>query len=131
MNRQLFRVALLCFLLTAALSRGVSAVTMGDVNGDGVIDQADVDLVAKAAIELVTLTDEQKLVADFNENGRIDVTDVAEISLLVGQLEESNNRTLPNTGIADYKAAYLCAFALSVVCAAGAYRIRKKNALRG
>lgn len=106
---------------------------------------ASMTYIANGAFQLNGLTDvyyrgtEQQWnaisIREFNEgltNATIHYNSVAGSgSGSTGNAAASGGQTLPNTGIEDYKAAYLCAFALSVVCAAGAYRIRKKSVLWG
>lgn len=56
-----------------------SKYELGDVNLDGKITVADATLILKANVELVTFTDEQKMLADFDRNGIVNVTDVSEL----------------------------------------------------
>lgn len=53
----------------------IMKVLMGDVNQDNVIDSADPLLVLQAAVNLVTLTEEQKVAADVNEDGEVTAED--------------------------------------------------------
>jgi hypothetical protein len=48
----------------------------GDVNGDGVVDSADVDLVKNHILGKAPLTSQQLLPADANSDGKIDVSDI-------------------------------------------------------
>ena len=55
------------------------AFTYGDVNGDGKINAKDALEVLKAAVNKITLTEEQKLAADVNEDEAINAKDALEI----------------------------------------------------
>ena len=48
---------------------------LGDVNMDGIINLKDVNLIINSLSGIVTLTDEQKILADFNEDGEISYLD--------------------------------------------------------
>ena len=52
---------------------------LGDVNLDGKITVADATEILKANVDLVTLTDEQKKLADFDGNGVVNVIDASEL----------------------------------------------------
>lgn len=54
---------------------------MGDVNGDALISAADYNMVMEASVNSLTppLTDDQKVVADVNENGVVDAKDALPI----------------------------------------------------
>ncbi|HCI60714.1 MAG TPA: hypothetical protein DE313_07890 [Ruminococcus sp.] len=56
-----------------------SEYQLGDVNLDGKITVADSTMILKANVDLITLTDEQKKLADFDQNGFINVIDATEI----------------------------------------------------
>jgi len=47
----------------------------GDVNNDGTVNSTDADLIGKAAVGQVTLTDTQKIAADVNNDGTITSSD--------------------------------------------------------
>lgn len=49
----------------------------GELNGDGIIDEADVVLLEQHLVSLGTLSDEQKKMADMNQDGQLTVTDVS------------------------------------------------------
>lgn len=51
------------------------AYTLGDVNGDGIINSADAILVLRYAVELGDLTDTQKLAANVNKDAVINSAD--------------------------------------------------------
>ena len=48
---------------------------LGDLDGDGVATVADVVLLLRATLGLVTLTPEQSLLADLNQDGRVSIVD--------------------------------------------------------
>lgn len=52
---------------------------LGDVNQDGKITVADATDILKANVDLITLTDEQKKLADFDRNGVVNVIDASEL----------------------------------------------------
>ncbi|MDG0814049.1 dockerin type I domain-containing protein [Cohnella rhizosphaerae] len=54
---------------------GPVGVLKGDANGDGIISPADALLVTKYVSGKLTLTDEQKLMLDMDDNGKIDAND--------------------------------------------------------
>lgn len=56
-----------------------SEYQLGDVNLDGKITIADSTMILKANVDLITLTDEQKKLADFDQNGFVNVIDATEI----------------------------------------------------
>lgn len=56
-----------------------SEYQLGDVNLDGKITVADATEILKANVDLVTLTDEQKKLADFDGNGVVNVIDASEL----------------------------------------------------
>lgn len=59
----------------------------GDVNLDGTVDVEDSTLIQKVIVNVATLTDMQKKVADVTKNGEIDTHDVQEINRYVSQLK--------------------------------------------
>ncbi len=64
---------------TVTVQQGTSAGALGDVDGDGVITLKDALLALRAVAQLGTLTDEQKIRADVNGNGAVDIGDVLRI----------------------------------------------------
>lgn len=56
-----------------------SQYQLGDVNLDGVVSVIDATDILKYNVELITFTDEQKALADFDQNGTINVSDASEI----------------------------------------------------
>jgi hypothetical protein len=51
----------------------------GDVTGDGQIGLGDVNMVLQAILGTVNLTDAQKVAADVNQDGKINVLDLVEM----------------------------------------------------
>jgi len=63
----------------------------GDVNGDGVIDQADLDMIAASILDPVAnpLTPEQFRRADVDGNGVVDVYDISLIArYIAGEIDK-------------------------------------------
>jgi hypothetical protein len=58
------------------LKRTTPSLSLGDVNGDGVIDVIDVTLAIQHALGLTRLSDDQMAAADVNNDGLINVLDV-------------------------------------------------------
>lgn len=66
--------------ITASVTSGtITAIVAGDVTGDGVVEYDDVMKVYKASLGEVSLTAEEKLLADINGDQIIDNLDVEEI----------------------------------------------------
>lgn len=61
----------------------------GDVNLDGVVDEKDATLLQQYTVNLVTLNDVQKKVADVNKDGIINIVDVTEIQKMI--VKENQN----------------------------------------
>ena len=77
-NKRAIRVALtlLVFLIILlSVSTSVSAATLGDVNGDGVVNILDVVLVNGYVLGNTHLTATQKYYADVNRDGKVDIYD--------------------------------------------------------
>lgn len=53
--------------------------SMGDANGDGVVDIFDATLIQKYAVDKIAFNDEQKEVADVNNDGIVDIFDATDI----------------------------------------------------
>lgn len=51
----------------------------GDVNGDGVINPSDINMVLQAILGNTALSDAQKTAADVNQDGKVNVLDLVEI----------------------------------------------------
>lgn len=66
--------------ITASVTSGtITAIVMGDVTGDGMVEYDDVMKVYKVSLGEVSLTEEEKLLADINGDQTIDNLDVEEI----------------------------------------------------
>lgn len=62
--------------VTAQINTGeITAVAMGDVNGDGKVTTADALLVYKASIGEYTMTEAQEIIADSNGDGKVTTAD--------------------------------------------------------
>lgn len=58
------------------IKAAAASLSVGDINGDGVIDVLDVTLLMQHVLEFQTLNEEQKKAADVNGDEKIDVLDV-------------------------------------------------------
>lgn len=57
-----------------------NAVSMGDINGDGKINVADISKLAAYIKGIKTLTEEQQQSADLNNDGKINVADISSLA---------------------------------------------------
>ena len=66
--------------ITASVAAGtITVIVSGDLNGDGVVEYDDVMLACKASLGEVVLTEEQQLLADLNNDKKIDSADAEAI----------------------------------------------------
>ena len=72
-----------------------SNLKYGDLNCDGEVTSADMVTLARAVKGMVTLTEEQKLVADVNTDGKVDKNDEL---ILAKYIVNYDSMTLPYTG---------------------------------
>lgn len=97
-----------------------SAFTLGDVNGDGVIDQLDTAMLAEALADMRRLSPEQREAADVNGDGYLNVVDLLMLARyvdgLIDDFSESNEPTpdydylswgVSATGLDEYAANLL------------------------
>lgn len=56
---------------------------LGDVNLDGNLTQADIDLIQAYSVEAVSFSPEQLVRADLDNNGKIDIDDVRQLQYLI------------------------------------------------
>ena len=61
------------------LAKVMPYVTLGDINGDGMIDAADAVMIQRYDSGLTTLTEEQLSAADVNGDGLVDAADAVKI----------------------------------------------------
>lgn len=54
-------------------------IILGDVNGDGRIDNLDLKLINAHLLGFITLTGDNLIAADTNEDGEISIVDLANI----------------------------------------------------
>jgi len=69
-------------------------ILYGDINGDGVVDNSDVDILKKAIFGIGSLTEFEFYCADLNGDGSVDSFDLTKISKLVK--EKRNLRVIEN-----------------------------------
>lgn len=62
-------------VLTAGLAGAEVGVTLGDANGDGVLDAADVQLINQLAVGVAEHSGDSKWAADVNQDGIVDLQD--------------------------------------------------------
>lgn len=62
---------------------------MGDVDVSGKVDTADAAVLLRGSVELETLTKEQELIADVNQDGSCSLDDAAKILQYVSEKIES------------------------------------------
>ena len=86
----LILATLLCF--SSLFVGAASALTMGDVDGNGEIKAADARLALRASVSLENLTEQQKKAADVNYDGEIKAADARLILRASVGLEEIENR---------------------------------------
>jgi len=56
---------------------------LGDVNGDGVINQADYDMLQKFLVGEITLLKQQYIAADINKDGNVTMTDLVKLKEMI------------------------------------------------
>ena len=68
---------------------GEVTIIYGDVSNDGIVDVTDVTMAARAAVEQITLAEDEKTRADVEKDGVVDVSDVTKIArFAVGQIND-------------------------------------------
>jgi hypothetical protein len=73
--------------LTSTSSPNATPILKGDINDDGVIDSADLQLLAQHIIWTITLTGDDFLAADVNDSGTLDSADMQLVAqYLVGPI---------------------------------------------
>lgn len=87
--KRLIAAACVAATMCSAAVVGTSALTRrlyGDVNGDGVISNADATMVQQYAVGAIELDTYQKIAADVNGDGNINILDATLIQKLVNGL---------------------------------------------
>ena len=69
------------FDLRLRTASGISSVTIGDLNGDGVVDSTDSRMLLQFSVGSISLTSAQKYRADVDQDNVIDTTDSRLVSL--------------------------------------------------
>lgn len=78
-----------------------SQVIRGDANDDGVVDKNDLDLLQRHLIELGSVKNFNA--ADMDGDGKITVTDVSQLSLMLHEQKSKNNSVLKGDANSDGK----------------------------
>ena len=78
-----------------------SQIIRGDANNDGIVDKNDLDLLQRHLIELSRVKDFNA--ADMDGDGKITVTDVAQLSLMLRKQQNKNNSVLKGDANGDGK----------------------------
>lgn len=87
---------ILCF--SSLFVSAVSALTMGDVDGDGEVKAADARLALRASVGLENLSEDQKKAADVDYDGQIKAADARIILRASVGLEEIEDREIKFNG---------------------------------
>lgn len=72
-------------------------VIKGDINGDGKVDDKDLDLLTRACLGEITLEGTRKNAADMNSDGRLTVSDLSELKQKV-KTSATNSVSANNNG---------------------------------
>lgn len=88
---------ILCF--SSLFVSAVSALTMGDVDGDGEVKAADARLALRASVGLENLSEDQKKAADVDYDGQIKAADARIILRASVGLEEIESREHPENHV--------------------------------
>lgn len=78
-----------------------SQVVRGDANDDGIVDKNDLDLLQRHLVELSSVKNFNA--ADMNGDGKITVTDVSQLSLMLREQQSKNNSVLKGDVNSDGK----------------------------
>ena len=74
-----------------------SQIIKGDINGDGKVDDKDLDLLTRACLGEITLEGTRKNAADMNSDGRLTVSDLSELKQKV-KTSATNSVSANNNG---------------------------------
>ena len=89
LKRRISGLLVIAMLITTIINVEASAVILGDVNQDGVIDISDATLIQRYVAKLVTFTNSQAIAADVNRDGLINMTDVTYVQRYVAKIISS------------------------------------------
>ncbi|MGN1297293.1 MAG: dockerin type I domain-containing protein [Clostridia bacterium] len=78
---------------------GIGANQLGDINNDSYVNGNDIRLIQEFLVGITTLADDQKLRADTNQDGRIDINDVTFLQRYI-KSQNPYNQIQPN-GLGD------------------------------
>lgn len=100
MKKRILSIVLTAVILISTLFvSAVSALALGDMDGDGKILATDARFVLRAAVDLEKLTDEQKKAADVDYNGSVTAADARLILRASVGLEELKSNEHPEQHI--------------------------------
>lgn len=78
-------------LTDGGVTKYYTAVIYGDINGNGIINTADADIVSKYLCDLCELTEAQNSAADMNRDGEVDIRDICRFQ----EIYYSNGKSVP------------------------------------
>ena len=83
-----FIAVLSALSLSAALTVGASAATLGDVNGDGKVDVTDLSVLAIYLADGVGIADSNMKAADVDGSGKVNLGDLARLRQYLSKIIE-------------------------------------------
>ena len=78
----------LLIILTTLYISLPKPLLIGDVNGDGKINEVDIKYIQEYLLEIRELSDDEKVRADMNQDGKISVLDMLQIQRYILAMEE-------------------------------------------